>query len=372
MIYNGIQKSKEKVNQWLIQNNSESSIFGVKKPSSFYEKNPYKSMLLPATYNATHCAVLTGLYKDLNVIQKQEIIDFILSFRGEDDYFHMPGVDGCSIVKDTNPFDQEYVTEYVNFHVSNYSLGALSSLGYDVSKNLSFLAQYNTIEKLDTWMTKRNWDDPWAEGNFVVNIASFYLMAMQNDNNKYLPMLEYLLDWHDKNQDPRTGYWGTDKEGFRDTQEHAMAGAAHNFHLYYYMNKPLKYVDKIIDYCIDYIDEGVRSACLDVDVVDVLAHLHVYNYRRNDIESSLERYTYKLLQFQNSDGGFCDIHKGIRRFDSWVCGYWEPQGLSNCFATWFRMATLGMIDSVLFPERQNEWTFRNTIGIGYFNKNYQK
>jgi hypothetical protein len=47
----------------------------------------------------------------------------------------------------------------------------------------------------------------------------------------------------------------------------------------------------------------------------------------------------------------------------------EPQGLSNCFATWFRSAAIGMLCEILFPGAF-PWHFRNTIGMGYFNRNY--
>jgi hypothetical protein len=71
-----------------------------------------------------------------------------------------------------------------------------------------------------------------------------------------------------------------------------------------------------------------------------------------------------LLDFQNADGGFCDIREGSRRQDGWVKGYEEPQGLSNTFATWFRWIAIAMIADVLMP-RFWRWNFRRMIGIGY-------
>ena len=56
--------------------------------------------------------------------------------------------------------------------------------------------------------------------------------------------------------------------------------------------------------------------------------------------------------------------------DGWVGGYFEPQGLSNCFATWFRCATLAMILHCLDPEAARSLRFRDSIGIGYFNRDY--
>ena len=148
----------------------------------------------------------------------------------------------------------------------------------------------------------------------------------------------------------------------------AMAGAAHNFHIYYYLNRPLRYVDRIVDHCVSFVGEGVTSACVDIDMVDILANMHKYGYRTGDIESGLEKKLVDLLDFQNPDGGFADVKEGDRRFDGWN-SYVEPQGLSNCFATWFRTATIAMICEVLFP-KEFPWHFRNTIGMGYFNRQY--
>jgi len=50
-----------------------------------------------------------------------------------------------------------------------------------------------------------------------------------------------------------------------------------------------------------------------------------------------------LLALQQGDGGFFDERQGVRRVDGWVKGYEEPQGLSNTFATWFRLIAIAMI-----------------------------
>ena len=181
-------------------------------------------------------------------------------------------------------------------------------------------------------------------------------------------LIEHLHGWHEETQDPVTGYW-LDKEAQPPVHPMvAMAGAAHNFHIYYYLNRPLKHVDRIVDHCLSFVGDGTTTACVDIDVVDILANMYRYGYRAGEIEAGLEKKLKDLLEFQNSDGGFSDVCEGDRRFDGWN-SYVEPQGLSNCFATWFRSATIGMICEILFPDVFT-WRFRNTVGIGYYNRNY--
>jgi len=102
--------------------------------------------------------------------------------------------------------------------------------------------------------------------------------------------------------------------------------------------------------------------------VDVLCNFIKYGYRTDEINAWLTKKLDSLLQFQNADGGFADQADGLRTFDGWT-KYKEPQGISNAFATWFRLIAIGMIAVSVYADRDN-WQFRNTIGIGYFNPDY--
>jgi hypothetical protein len=103
-----------------------------------------------------------------------------------------------------------------------------------------------------------------------------------------------------------------------------------------------------------------------VDAVDILAHGHrLTSHRRDEIRSWLMTKLEGLLAFQCEDGGFFDERHGVRRVDGWVKGYEEPQGVSNTFATWFRLIAIAMIAETLWPGWR-AWRFRRMIGIGYF------
>jgi hypothetical protein len=203
-----------------------------------------------------------------------------------------------------------------------------------------------------------------------VNIGSFYLMLLEGEDKRAGDRLEELFRWLDATQDPQTGFWGPELSS-RKGLLHGMAGAMHTFHIYYYLDREIPYLDRIADSCLSLIRgelDGPTSACLDVDIVDVLANIYRLGLRRWEIRDVLEKKIVDLLDLQNPDGGFPDGKRGILRFDGWVKGYAEPQGLSNCFATWFRCSAVGIASCVLFPETAEDWNFRNTIGIGYFKK----
>ncbi len=327
--------------------------FGVHADSAYHKEHGPAGMYLPGTYNAVNCLYLLGEYTDLEPEQTDSIAAFLNRFQRPDGVYRIPEMTQAEI------YYPDF--EYIDLHISNYSLGALASLGRKPALPLAFIERYAAPEKLSTWLAARQMSEPWSEGNYIVNIASFFAWQLDNGDERFRPLLGHLLNWHEIHQDAASGYWYDPTT--RDLTS-AMAGAAHNLHLYYYLQQPVPRFEKIIDHCLGIL-EGVSSSCLDIDVVDILANLHGYGSRQPEIEAYLERKLAALLDFQNPDGGFADVREGTRLFDGWE-RYQEPQGLSNTFSTWFRCATVGMICHLLYPETRRDWHFRNTLGMGYF------
>jgi len=355
-----VAQMRSRAVEWLDSMLVPDQPFGVHRASAFHNIDEFPSMLLPATYNATHCRKLLGDYENLPAGKRDKLAGFINSFQQEAGNYRMPQM---------RKEDVYYPTwEYVDFHTTNYAMGAVLSIGAKLGRPLRFVEPYCSLEALTRWLSERNMTDPWNEGNNIVNLASFYFVLAESGDAHMSELIEHLFKWHEETQDPQTGYWLDPNANPPVHPLVAMAGASHNFHIYYYLNRPLRYVERIVDHLVDFCREGVTSACVDIDVVDVLANMHKYDYRSGDIESAFEKKLSDLLDFQNPDGGFADVCDGERRFDGWNC-YLEPQGLSNCFATWFRSATIGMLCEVLFPGAF-AWHFRNTIGMGYFNRDY--
>ncbi len=354
-----VGEMRERVLAWLDTMRVKDSLFGVHRASTHHDTSAFPSMLLPATYNATHCRTLLDDYKNLAPAKREELAGFINTFQQEAGNYRMPQM------RD----DDIYQTwEYIDFHTTNYAMGAVLSLGAHMKYPLRFVEKYSSVEALKDWLDRREMSDPWNEGNNIVNLASFYFVLEKQGDTRMRALIEHLLSWHEETQDPETGYWLDTKAEWPVHPMVAMAGASHNFHIYYHLNRPIRYVERIVDHCLSFVSDGATSACVDIDVVDILANMRVYGYRAHDIEAGLEKKLRDLLECQNPDGGFPDVCEGDRRFDGWNA-YVEPQGLSNCFATWFRSATIGMICEVLFPGAF-PWHFRNTIGMGYFNPLY--
>jgi putative sterol carrier protein len=317
---------------------------GVFTNSSYNKPVHTPGMRLPATYNAVSCLKLLGI----EIGDHRGLESFLNGFQVESGVYRIPEM------KAKDLYYPDF--EYDDFHITNYVLSAIERAGKP-AKPFAFLSDYDTPERLGAWLAKRDMTRPWTEGNYIVNLASFFEYTGRND------LLEIMYEWHIDNQD-EYGYW---HDPSTNDLTSAMAGAAHNLHIFYRLNRPVPRYRRIIDHCLSLPDEA-STACIDVDIADILAHFTVYGYRTGEIKKYLEKKLINILDIQQGDGGFYDTTSGIRLFDGWSV-YREPQGLSNCFATWFRMATIGFCAEILYPG-EFVWCFRKGIGIGYRNPAY--
>lgn len=338
---------------------------GAFRTSHAHDPGRWPGVLLPGTYDSLMALRLTGGIARLTAADRRAAADLLKSFRRPDGSFWNPQYTAETTYKRPERAETD---GYIRFHLTNYALGALEALGDGEHPVLDFVRWALDPDRVDQWLARRDMRDAWLEGNNVVNLASFLLLFMRgggSDANTARRSLARMVDWHHFNQEPATGFWGVGQTHSPTGHLHAMAGATHNFHLFYALGEPIPHHRPIVDYCLS-LPTAASSACIDVDVVDILANFYVlHDYRRADIEGWLNGKLTALLAFQNADGGFADTREGVRRLDGWINGYEEPQGLSNAFATYFRLIAIAMIDSIILPGRR-AWQFRRMIGIGYF------
>ena len=347
-----IEAARLRTLAWLDTMQAPGQPRGVSRISAAHDVARWPGVLLPGTYNAVMCrALLDGL----DGLDRAALIAWLESYRLPDGRFRVPGMTDDAVFKKPDPAE---TWGYIDFHVTNYSLGAVQTLDPARAPVLDFARRFLDPKELLSWLALRDLRDPWQEGNNIVNLGSF-LLALGADD-----AMRLLFEWHDRLQEPTTGFWGVNQTGDRTPLLHAFAGSMHNFHLWYATGRKLPHLDRAMDYVLT-LTPAVDSACIDVDAVDLLVHgLALTGHRHADVRAWCAALLPRLLDWQDADGGFCDVRNGLRRQDGWVRGYAEPQGLSNTFATWFRWIAIAMIADVLWPGRWT-WRFRRMIGIGY-------
>lgn len=360
-----IETARVRTLAWLATMQAAGHPRGVTRISAAHDETRWPGVLLPGTYNAVMCLDLLGGLDDWSADERPALVGWLERHRAEDGVFRLPGMAAADTFKKPDP---QETRRYIDWHLTNYGLGAVDALMPGRPAQLAFAEPFLDPTTLKAWLCDRDLRDPWQEGNNIVNLSSFFLMMRRDGDaataTRVAAALEVLFAWHDRLREPTTGFWGVGQLSDPRRLLHAFAGSMHNFHLWYHEGRPLEGQDHAVDYCLT-LPPAIDSACIDVDAVDVLIHGHaLLDHRRAEIEAWLGRMLDALLAFQNPDGGFCDVPDGIRRQDGWVHGYEEPQGLSNTFATWFRWIAIAMIAEVLVPGLR-PWRFRRTIGIGY-------
>jgi hypothetical protein len=371
-IQSGISSARLRSLQWLDRMQAPGQPDGVSRISAAQDAVRWPGMLLPGTYNAVMARELLGDLSGWTVDRRQALAAWLESHRRADGVFRIPGMTDDAVFKKPRLSD---TWEYIDFHVSNYCQGAVQALCPARPPVLDFARPFLEPLHLKAWLSERDLRDPWQEGNNIVNLGSFLLgLAAQGDAEAEAvhQALDLLFAWHDRLQEPSTGFWGVGQAHDATALLHAMAGSMHNYHLWYATGRPLPYQERAIDYALSR-PPTIHSACIDVDLIDSLTHGHAcLDYRRPETEEWLRALLVALLDLQADDGGFPDeparSGQAPRRQDGWVGGYTEPQGLSNTFSTWFRWIAIAMAARCLWPDWQafeGGWRFRRMVGIGY-------
>jgi hypothetical protein len=360
-----VESARQASAAWLASMQAPEAPRGALRISPAHDPARWPGVLLPGTYNGIMCADLIGSLDGLVGEGRGALVAWLEGFRRTDGVFRIPEMRDDAVFKKPDPVE---TWRYIDFHVTNYALGAVEALEPVRRPVLDFVRPFLDPTALSAWLAGRDMRDPWQEGNNIVNLAGFLLLLERfgevADRAAVARALDILFDWHDRNQEPATGFWGVGQLSDPTRLLHAMAGSMHNYHLWYARGRKLPYQDKAVAYCLS-LPPIVDSACIDVDIVDVLVHgLKAGVAPAEPVRAWLVGILAAILDNQNPDGGFADVRTGERRQDGWVRGYSEPQGLSNTFATWFRWIAIAMAADVLWPGRWN-WRFRRSIGIGY-------
>lgn len=265
---------------------------------------------------------------------------------------------------------------HVTMHLTAHALPAIHILGERPLYPLSFAHCFLDIKILRDWLTKRNWENAWLEGNNLLLIGQFlvYLRDIENRNEAQLALKTY-FDWLDAIQDPKTGLWGTN--GYCDIYE-ALYGAYHQLLVYHYCKRPVQFAEVIIDTTLSaqhpdgsFSRYGGGGTCEDLDGVDILVNLYKRTgYRKKDVFNALRKALKSILSKQMSSGGF--INQPGKSFSQLgIVRTFVPENTPDMFSTWFRVHTIALICQVLYdhPFAKIPWHFNNIFSMGWHDTN---
>ena len=356
----------------------------------------------PATLMATAYCVLglefaNGLLQ-LRDSQKSAVISFLMAAVKPDGSFQDPLFRTEDILS-----DQHDIT-YFQEETTTICQQALDALQAPPPPERIWSRNWDTAEGLIQYFESIPWKNPWLDSNRVM----FALSQLCHDAERHqkpalLKVVDVALDWLDTHQSSETGLW----KGLHEVPlTNAMAATFHFTFYYGYRNRPLQYVERIIDSCLKlqeshglFCGNDIGQTCLDYDALDLLAKASLTtDYRQSEVQEAMVKAYDALLGLHNSnDGGFANCkeritipmsgrkRKILRKLGLSklipspirvpmegtykVC--WRllscEHAQSNAFSTWFRLLGLRLSTQQewLNKDSTEEFTFRRLPFLGY-------
>jgi len=304
----------------------------------------------PLVYASAYAALLRSLYGDLESLSTRERNDwaaYLLNHQSEDGLFRDPQI-ACSQAEAMDWWGWRHMTLHV--------LMALSALGGPAARSLRCIDHFSVPGKMAGWLATLNWtEDAATVSNQVQNYGTMLQYARDfQDKGWCEATLNEMFDWLDHHQDGTTGCWGyPGRTPWQRSQ--AVQTGYHFWCLYFYDNRPIRHVEKIIDSCLSTQNRlggfGVQlnsSACEDIDSIDPLVRFSLSTrYRRNEVRASLERaLPWVLVNHNRNDGGWV-----FKRHQPYSIvphkTMWAGTDESLMPYTWFRTLSLAYLAKAL-------------------------
>jgi hypothetical protein len=301
-------------------------------------------------YASAYAALVRHLYGDLKTLTVDECkswAQYLLQNQSEDGLFRDPQIE-CHAAEEIDWWGWRHMTMHV--------LMALCALGAKTYRTFECIKQFKASGRMAEWLANRNWEkDATCVSNEVQNYGTLLQYARDfQDQSWCQAALDEMYDWLDDHQNAETGCWGYPC----DTPLHRSYAVQTGYHfwcMYFYDNRPIKYIERIIDTCLATQNKlggfGVQlnsSACEDIDSIDPLVRLSfITDYRRAEIISALKRAIPWILVNQNKfDGGWV-----FRRYQLYNIlphrVMWAGMNESFMTYTWFRTLSLAYIAQAL-------------------------
>ena len=179
------------------------------------------------------------------------------------------------------------------------------------------LEQYKTKEGLYALLDGLDWTNPWPQSHQGAGIYA----AFANAGQATLEWKTWYFDWLWENASPKTGFW---KKGFEDQSKpfHQMGGGFHYFFNHEHAHMPVRYPEKIIDYCLYMYREtemhggkfGRMVGFIEVDwIYSITRSMRKTPHRFEECKQTLIEFADDYIAYLNSidhktHDGFNDLH----------------------------------------------------------------
>ena len=277
-------------------------------------------------------------------------LDFFDAFQSPDDgLFRDPVISGSRF---------ENGDSWGARHLALHIMPVYAALGRTPKYRFAYLDDFKDTGLLQRWLDSQDWSTLAKHQNDIDNKLMNVVCALQYERDFRGDLdagnaVDLCIRYLDGKCDPETGLWGNPALDDADQLSRAMQFAYHLYSIHFYDRRRVTAANKLIDLTLEtqnvFGGFGVApnsSACEDIDSIDLLTQLSARtNWRRHDIQHSIERAFIWLLANQNDDGGFV-----FRRNEPFFYGHRTMASAKNesaMFPTWFRTLAIARAASFL-------------------------
>jgi hypothetical protein len=325
-----------------------------------HDVEKYPAAVLYGTWSVAYLQKLLLGNQWHDDVQKEFLLKHLTHHRTSDGLFFPKALENIKYSKSK---------EYMQLHCYNYSVGAALEIKKDYDFQSNFMDEFLKPDFLRRWLNQRSLERPWEESNNIVNVASYLALCNDAGNVKGQEALLQMYDWHQKQQNSRTGGFENMSPNRKNLVQ-SMGGSVHNFHIHHYLNTPMNYEKIIAQHLVSFLYEGPLTACLSIDFVELACRTISFLDDPYELEQALLFHLESLLNYQQPDGGW--LENESLNMPTVANGMKETIASSNSYATWFRLCSIGMIMITLFDDDPQKWNFRKTLGMGYAPNRWSK
>ncbi len=173
-------------------------------------------------------------------------------------------------------------------HRNGTVIGALGVLGGKQLYPVQLYQNFNTVEKVDSWLNAIDWPHQWGASHLFWGGMHCYSMSKACTED----WRNTVFDWLNENLDPKTGWWRLGVEP-SDTDQ-PLGGGAHIWPIYQHNDRAFPYPECLIDsiLALQKSDASWREFgdYLDLDALYGLSYMQslVPEYRRDDIQKAVQ------------------------------------------------------------------------------------
>ncbi len=340
-------------------------------PYGIYKYSPCQTT--PVLYASLYAAMTRHLYNDfadLTIQEKNEWVQYIKSYQCDDGWFRDPEIK-CDLAESADWWGWKHMT----FH----AIMALSCLDAIADKKFSVLESFKDNKYIEKWFKNLHIKKiPSSETNAHLPLYMITLLQYARDNQTAIwanSAIEKVIGLLNSEIDPNTGCWCTGN-GQKKLVNEGVKIAYHFWIFYFYDKLPIMFPERVIDSVLSTqnpyggFNYNINSsACDDIDSIDPLCRLkNSTDYKKEEIEASLNRSIPWILANMNDDGGF--VFQRGRGFTYGHRKMYSGYNESNMFATWFRTLSLSYIGKAL-PSSflgKYQWNIRSFPGLQFWNE----